>query len=342
MNNSCILSMSFEQLTEYLQNKGMPKFRAKQIFDWLHNKRVTTFDQMENLPKNLRQELSEDLYIQNLSIVRKQQSKDGTIKYLYRLQDNNSIETVLLKSGDRYTICISSQVGCRMGCEFCASTKNGLVRNLTTGEMLAQVYKTQEENSHIRISNIVLMGIGEPLDNFNNVVNFLHLVSDDRGINIGMRNISVSTCGVVPQIEKLAQLHLGITLSISLHAPEDTLRSSMMPVNNIFNISKLITSARNYSNITKRRITFEYSLVKDVNDGEVQAHQLANLIKGLGAHVNLIPINPIDGAPFTATDAKNVIRFQKLLTTLGVNSTIRKRLGQDISAACGQLRHEES
>ena len=332
--------MKKEALSAYIKELGQPAFRAKQIFDWLHNKRVSNFDQMANLPKTLIQQLEEKCFIDILQVEKKQFSKDGTIKYLLKLTDGNCIETVLLNNKERYTICVSTQVGCRMGCKFCASTKNGLVRSLTSGEIAAQIYTVQAENE-ARISNIVLMGIGEPLDNFDNVVDFLSIISDDDGINIGMRSITLSTCGLIPQIERLALLHLGITLSISLHAPNDTLRSSMMPVNDSFKVGQLITTCRNYQRITGRRVTFEYSMVKGVNDTDRIAFELANLIKGMGAHVNLIPINPVDGTPYSATDAKNVSRFQDKLTEFGVNSTVRKRLGQDISAACGQLRHEE-
>ena len=340
MDKISILSMKKEALSAYIKELGQPAFRAKQIFDWLHNKRVSNFDQMANLPKTLIQQLEEKCFIDILQVEKKQFSKDGTIKYLLKLTDGNCIETVLLNNKERYTICVSTQVGCRMGCKFCASTKNGLVRSLTSGEIAAQIYTVQAENE-ARISNIVLMGIGEPLDNFDNVVDFLSIISDDDGINIGMRSITLSTCGLIPQIERLALLHLGITLSISLHAPNDTLRSSMMPVNDSFKVGQLITTCRNYQRITGRRVTFEYSMVKGVNDTDRIAFELANLIKGMGAHVNLIPINPVDGTPYSATDAKNVSRFQDKLTEFGVNSTVRKRLGQDISAACGQLRHEE-
>ncbi|MEG2053703.1 MAG: 23S rRNA (adenine(2503)-C(2))-methyltransferase RlmN, partial [Oscillospiraceae bacterium] len=317
-----------------------PSFRAKQIFVWLHQKRVSTFSEMTNLPKTLQETLSQSCTIDTLEVAKKQVSSDGTIKYLFRLSDGNCIESVVMKYDYGVSICISTQVGCRMGCKFCASTQAGRVRDLTAGEIAAEVYTAQKDCEE-RISHIVLMGIGEPLDNYDNVVDFLSIISDDDGINIGMRNISLSTCGIVPQIEKLALLHLGVTLSVSLHAPNDELRSSMMPINNKYKIGQLIPACRNYQRVTGRRISFEYSLVKGVNDSDREAFQLAHLIKGMGAHVNLIPINPVDGSPYSATDAKNVENFKEKLVTLGVNATVRRRLGQDISAACGQLRREE-
>ena len=239
------------------------------------------------------------------------------------------------------TICLSTQVGCRMGCRFCASTQAGRVRNLEAGEIAAQLYTAQRDIGE-RISHIVLMGIGEPLDNFDNVMDFLSIISSEEGANIGMRNISLSTCGLVPMIDRLAEKKLQLTLSISLHAPNDAMRSSMMPVNDAYPIRELIAACRRYQKITGRRISFEYSMVRGVNDSDATARQLADLIRGMGAHVNLIPINPVDGSPYSATDAENVRRFQQMLTRLGVNATVRRRLGSDISAACGQLRREEA
>lgn len=237
------------------------------------------------------------------------------------------------------TVCVSTQVGCRMGCRFCASTQGGRVRNLTAGEIANEVYAAARDTGE-RVSHIVLMGIGEPLDNFDHVMDFLSIISSPNGVNIGMRNISLSTCGLVPMIYKLAERHLGLTLSVSLHAPTDEMRSSMMPVNDVYPVEQLIRACRDYQQETGRRVSFEYSMVNGVNDSPQTARRLAQLIKGMGAHVNLIPINPVDGSPYSATDAANVKRFQTLLTELGVNATVRRRLGTDISAACGQLRRE--
>ncbi len=334
-----INALTLPQLAERLKEMGQPAFRAKQIFHWLHQKQVSEFSQMTDQPKTLLAKLEEEYDIVRLTIQRRQQSKDGTVKYLFGLPDGNCIETVVMRYTYGNTVCVSTQVGCRMGCRFCASTQAGLVRSLTAGEIAAEVYAAQADIGQ-RISHIVLMGIGEPLDNFDNVMDFLTIISSTDGINIGMRNISLSTCGLVPMIDKLAQRKLQLTLSISLHAPNDEMRSRMMPVNNAYPVAQLIDACRRYQKTTGRRISFEYSMVKGVNDSPETARQLAGLIKGMGAHVNLIPINPVDGSPYSATDAANVRRFQQLLEQLGVNATVRRRLGSDISAACGQLRRE--
>ena len=262
------------------------------------------------------------------------------MKYLLRMADGNCIETVVMRYNYGNTVCVSTQVGCRMGCRFCASTQAGRVRNLEAGEIVSEIYTAQRDIGE-RISHIVLMGIGEPLDNYENVMDFLHIISSPDGVNIGMRNISLSTCGLVPGIERLAQENLQLTLSVSLHAPFNDIRSSMMPVNNAFPLEKLMPVVRDYQKTTGRRVSFEYSMVRGVNDTDACARKLAQLIRGMGAHVNLIPINPVDGSPYSASDAENVRRFQKLLTDLGVNATVRRRLGSEISAACGQLRREE-
>lgn len=332
-------SFTQQQLTELMQKLGQPAFRAKQIFRWLHEKQVQDFSQMTDQPKQLLQQLAEEFEIVCLKERRRQQSKDGTIKFLFQLSDGNCIETVLMRYNYGNTVCVSTQVGCRMGCRFCASTQAGLVRCLTAGEIAAEIYAAQQAIGE-RISNIVLMGIGEPLDNYDNVLDFLSIISSPLGVNIGMRNISLSTCGLVPMIDKLAEEKLQLTLSISLHAPNNSMRSKMMPVNNAYSVKELVEACRRYQKHTGRRISFEYSLVKGVNDSTGTAKELANLIAGMGAHVNLIPINPVDGSPYTATDAANVKRFQQQLEKLGINATIRRRLGSDISAACGQLRRE--
>ena len=339
MQKTCISSYTFEQLAEQLKAMGQPAFRAKQIFHWLHQKLVTEFSAMTDQPKALLAKLEEEYYIAAPVIQRRQQSKDGTVKYLFRLADGNCIETVVMRYNYGNTVCVSTQVGCRMGCRFCASTQAGRVRNLEAGEIAAEIYAAQKDIGE-RISHIVLMGIGEPLDNFDNVMDFLTIISSPEGVNIGMRNISLSTCGIVPQIDKLAEKKLQLTLSISLHAPNNAMRSQMMPVNDAYPVEELIAACRRYQKVTGRRISFEYSMVRGVNDSPATAKELAKLIRGMGAHVNLIPINPVDGSPYSATDAENVKRFQNMLTDLGVNATVRRRLGSDISAACGQLRRE--
>ena len=341
MSKNCISSYTPEQLTALMKELGQPAFRAKQIFHWLHQKLVTEFSAMTDQPKALLARLEEGYYIAAPAIARRQQSKDGTVKYLFALEDGNCIETVIMRYHYGVTACVSTQVGCRMGCRFCASTQAGRVRNLEAGEIAAQIYTAQKDVGE-RISHIVLMGIGEPLDNFDNVMDFLSIISSPDGVNIGMRNISLSTCGVVPMIDKLAEKKLQLTLSISLHAPNDEMRSKMMPVNDAYPVAQLIAACRRYQQTTGRRVSFEYSMVRGVNDSPATARELAALIRGMGAHVNLIPINPVDGSPYSATDAENVKRFQALLTQLGVNATVRRRLGSDISAACGQLRREEA
>ena len=340
MEKRCISSLDLEQLTGLMKELGQPGFRAKQIFHWLHQKLVTEFSQMTDQPKALLARLEEGWYIAAPAVRRKQVSKDGTVKYLLELADGNCIETVLMRYHYGNTVCVSTQVGCRMGCRFCASTQAGRVRNLEAGEIAAEIYTAQRDSGE-RVSHIVLMGIGEALDNYDEVLKFLRLISHPEGVNIGMRNISLSTCGLVPMILRLAQEKLQITLSISLHAPNNSMRSSMMPVNDAYPVEELIAACRQYQKITGRRISFEYSMVRGVNDSPATARELAKLIQGMGAHVNLIPINPVDGSPYSATDTDNVKRFQADLEKLGVNATIRRRLGSDISAACGQLRREE-
>lgn len=341
MSKNCLSSYTLEDLAALMKELGQPAFRAKQIFHWIHQKQVTEFSAMTDQPKSLLARLQESFYIAAPDIQRRQQSKDGTVKYLFRLNDGNCIETVVMRYSYGNTVCVSTQVGCRMGCRFCASTQAGKVRDLQAGEIAAQIYTAQRDIGQ-RISHIVLMGIGEPLDNFEQVMKFLSIISSPEGVNIGMRNISLSTCGLVPRIDELAQKKLQITLSVSLHAPNNPMRSSMMPINDAYSVEELIAACRRYQKTTGRRISFEYSLVRGVNDSEATARELAHLIKGMGAHVNLIPINPVDGSPYSATDAQNVKRFQQLLVDLGVNATVRRRLGQDISAACGQLRREET
>ncbi len=341
MEKRCITSFTIEQLAALLKEWGQPGFRAKQIFHWIHQKQAADFAQMTDQPKALIARLEQEFYIAQHKVRRCQRSKDGTVKYLFELADGNCIETVLMRYNYGNSVCVSTQVGCRMGCRFCASTQGGRVRNLEAGEIAAEIYGVMRDTGE-RVSHVVLMGIGEPLDNFDNVMDFLTIVSCPDGINIGMRNFSLSTCGLVPMIDKLAEKKLQLTLSVSLHAPENAMRSSMMPVNDAYPIEQLIAACRRYQQTTGRRISFEYSMVRGVNDSDQTAVTLARLIRGMGAHVNLIPINPVDGSPYSASDDANVRRFQQKLTELGVNATIRRRLGQDISAACGQLRREDS
>ena len=334
-----IKSLDMQQLTEYVTSVGLKSFNAKQIYSWLHQKNAESFDEMTNLSKAVREQLGESCTLTKLEIAQKQVSKDGTIKYLYRLADGNCIESVLMKYEHGNSICVSSQVGCRMGCKFCASTQGGKVRDLATSEILSQIYTTEADTGE-RISNIVLMGIGEPLDNYDNVIRFIKIISSAEGKNISQRNISLSTCGIVPKIYELAKLKLGITLSISLHATTNEARKRTMPVTNAYPLEQLMQACRDYTKTTGRRISFEYAMIKGENDTQEDAVRLSKLLSGFINHVNLIPVNPVDGSPFTQSDAKIIRDFQQKLTQLNVNATIRRRLGQDISAACGQLRNE--
>ena len=336
-----IRSMTLEELKEAMTALGEKPFRAKQLYQWMHQKLAPSLEDMTNLPKAFRERLLEHGTYTSLETVQMLESGiDGTRKYLFGLGDGNIIESVLMKYKHGNSVCISSQVGCRMGCRFCASTQAGRVRNLEAGEICSEIYTAQKDIGE-RISHIVLMGIGEPLDNFDEVMRFLENITSPEGVNIGMRNISLSTCGLVPKIDQLAEKKLQLTLSISLHAPTNQIRSSMMPVNDAYPVEQLIQTVRRYQETTGRRVSFEYSMVRGVNDSDICAKQLADLIRGMGAHVNLIPINPVDGSPYSATDAANVRRFQQKLESLGVNATVRRRLGSEISAACGQLRRDE-
>ena len=295
---------------------------------------------MTNLDKNLRQKLSEQFYISVPQIAKKLVSSiDGTQKYLFEFADGECVESVLMKYKYGNSICVSTQVGCAMGCAFCASTKAGRVRNLTAGEILGQIYRAQLDSGE-RISHVVLMGIGEPLDNFDNVVKFLYMISDANGLNIGQRNLSLSTCGVVPNIYKLAELDLQITLSVSLHAPFNDMRTSMMPINKKYQIEELIKACRSYVKTTGRRISFEYSLIKGVNDSPECAEKLCELLKGMLCHVNLIPVNSIEQADFEKSDKKSIEAFKKIIEDHKITATVRRKLGADINAACGQLRRE--
>ena len=330
-------SMNLEELTSFFKELGEPAFRAKQVFQWMH-RGVTSFDEMSNLSKALREKLSSQCYLTRPQVERKQVSAlDGTIKYLWRLIDGNCIETVLMRYKHGNTVCISCQVGCRMGCAFCASTLGGKIRDLTPSEMLDQVLFTQLDSGE-PISNIVLMGIGEPLDNYDTVMRFLHLVNHPDGLNIGMRHISLSTCGLVDKIDKLAELGLQLTLSVSLHAPDDETRSKIMPVNRSVGVERLMDTCRRYFQTTGRRISYEYAMIDGVNDSDRQADLLASLLKGTPGHVNLIPLNDVAESPLKPS--KRVTAFQKRLESHGVTVTVRRKLGGDIDASCGQLRRK--
>lgn len=338
MAKTDIKSMTEQELEALLKEFGQPKFRAGQLFKWLQSG-VNDFDSMTNLPKDLREKLLENCYIAGVKPVRRLESQiDGTVKYLYELWDGEYIESVFMKYEHGYTVCISTQVGCRMGCSFCASGINGLTRNLTASEMLSQIMYAGADNG-VRISNVVMMGMGEPLDNFENSVRFLQLVSNEKGLNIGLRHISLSTSGVVSGIERLKEYNFPITLSVSLHAPDDNIRNSIMKVNRKWNIEELLKACRDYQKVTTRRISFEYALIEGVNDTEECAVKLAKILKGIMCHVNLIPANPVKENSFRKPDKNKILRFKQKLTDLGVNATVRRTLGADIDASCGQLRH---
>ncbi len=332
-------SMTQPEIGAVLKELGQPAFRAKQVFSWLH-KGVRSYEEMTNLPLALRQLLAAEYPICAPEVVRKQESqKDGTVKYLWRLSDGNCVETVLMRYHYGNTVCISTEVGCAMGCAFCASTLGGLVRRLEPYEMLDQVLFTQVD-SGMPISHIVLMGIGEPLDNFDNVLRFLELVNSPEGMNISMRHISLSTCGLVPKIDALAEKKLQLTLSVSLHAPSDEIRDRIMPVNRAYPTEQLIAACRRYYEATSRRISFEYAMIQGVNDSESDARLLLKRLKGLSAHFNLIPLNHVEESPLKPSTKAAVARFQKILEDGGISTTVRRTLGGDIDASCGQLRRK--
>ncbi len=332
-------SLTQPELADILKELGQPSFRAKQVYTWLH-KGVRSYDEMTNLPRGLRDVLAEKYPINAPQVVRKQESaKDGTIKYLWELSDGNCVETVLMRYHYGNTVCISTEVGCRMGCAFCASTLGGLVRRLEPHEMLDQVLFTQID-SGLPVSHIVLMGIGEPLDNFDNVMRFLELVNSPDGMNISMRHISLSTCGLVPKIDELAKRKLQISLAISLHGPNDEIRNRIMPVNKAYPIEQLLEACRRYYQATSRRIHFEYAMIDGVNDSESNAKELLRRLKGLPAHVNLIPLNHVEESPLKPSSKAAVAKFQKTLEDGGVTATVRRTLGGDIDASCGQLRRK--
>ncbi len=340
--NKDILSMTFIELSDEFSLHGYPKFRAKQVYEWLHKHLASSYDEMSNLPKTLREELNEKFPLINCKIEKKQVSKiDSTVKYLFKLHDGDYIESVVMKYKYGYTICVSSQVGCKMGCAFCASTLGGFKRSLNAGEILSQLYTAQKDIGE-RISHIVLMGMGEPLDNYENVMRFLELVTDENGVNISMRNISLSTCGIVPKIEELLDKKLQLTLSISLHAPSDEIRSQIMPVNKRYPIDGLLKICRRYTQETSRRISFEYSMLSGFNDTDECARLLASKLKGMLCHVNLIPVNEVAESPYKPSTPERIERFIDILSKSGINATVRRKLGSDIDASCGQLRLKEN
>lgn len=333
-----IKSMTPSEVSELIVSLGDKKFRAKQIYQWMHQKLVASYDEMTNVPAALRRKLAAEYPLTVLEHVRVQISQiDGTRKYLFRLSDGNLIESVLMKYHHGNSVCISSQVGCRMGCRFCASTIDGLVRGLLPSEMLEQIYRIQKDIGE-RVDNVVVMGSGEPFDNFDNLLRFIELLNNEEGLNISARNLTVSTCGIVPKIYELADMQPQITLAISLHSPNDELRRSIMPVANKYSIDEIMKACRYYVEKTGRRITFEYSLVKDVNDTDECAMQLVHLVKGIKCHVNLIPVNPIKERDYKQTAQAGVNHFRSRLEKCGVNATVRREMGRDIDGACGQLR----
>lgn len=330
-----IRDLDLEEIENELVAMGEKKYRAKQIFAWIY-RNVDSFEEMTDLPKELIEKLSEKFYIKDIEMANFQKSKDGTIKYLFRLNDGNAIESVIMKYKYGNTACVSNQIGCKMGCNFCASAKIGFVRNLTPGEIVSQILEIEKQSGE-KISNVVFMGIGEPLDNYDNVLKAIRLINDPKGLNIGARHISISTCGLVPNIKRLADEKLQCNLCISLHSSKDDVRSSMMPINNKYKISEVIEACKYYIEKTNRRITFEYALVDGVNDSLEDALHLSKLLKGMLCHVNLIPINKIKDGIYEKSSTEKILAFRDFLNDKGIVATVRRELGSDISAACGQL-----
>ncbi len=337
MNN--IKDYNLEELKNQLKELGEKPFRAEQIFKWIYEEKVETFDEMTNLSLELREKLKNNYTMCNFNILKKQESKDGTIKYLFDVLDGNAIETVLMRYHHGNSICVSSQIGCKMGCKFCASTGINFIRNLSSGEIVEQIIKVEQDTKE-RISNVVFMGIGEPLDNYENVVNAIRQINHPKGLNIGARHISISTSGIVPKIYQLAEENIQCTLSISLHATNNEKRNSMMPVNQTYPIEELLQACKDYIAKTNRRISFEYALAKDNNDNLEDAKQLVKLLKGMLCHVNLIPINKIENGKYDKSSNENIMKFRDYLNEHGIVATIRRELGSDIDAACGQLRRK--
>jgi 23S rRNA (adenine2503-C2)-methyltransferase len=333
-----VKSMSYDEIAALMTEWGEKPFRGSQLFEWLHRKQISDFSEITTFSKALRDKCIQQCYISSVTIKKRLVSAhDDTVKYLYELADGHCVETVLMRYRHGSSLCVSTQAGCRMGCGFCASTQTGFVRNLTPAEMLGQVYESARD-SDSKISNVVLMGVGEPLDNFDNVIRFLELLSHPKGLNLSLRHVSLSTCGLVDQIEKLAGLKLGLTLSVSLHAVTDDERNELMPVNRRFGIAGLIAACRRYYKKTGRRISFEYALIKGKNDTLYHADKLSALLRGFPSHVNLIPVNPVLGLPYKKTSMPEVQEFLGTLERHGIAATVRRELGSDINAACGQLR----
>ena len=333
-----IKSLNLSELQLFVESMGEKKFRAKQIYEWMHQKLVTDFSEMTNLSKEVRERFKENCILTSLKQVDVKISKiDGTRKYLFALEDGNVIESVLMRYKHGNSVCISSQVGCRMGCKFCASTLDGLERNLTPSEMLDQIYRIQKETGE-RVSNVVVMGSGEPLDNFDHLLKFIEMITSEGGLQISQRNITVSTCGIVPKMYELADKKLQITLALSLHAPKDEVRRTLMPIANAYSLNEVMKACDYYFEKTGRRMTFEYSLVSGVNDNEVEAKELSVLIGERNCHINLIPVNPIKECDFVQSNRENIVKFKNLLEKNGINVTIRREMGRDIDGACGQLR----
>lgn len=334
-----IKDYNLDELKQEFIQLGQKPYRAEQVFKWIYEENITSFDEMTNLSLDLREKLKQNFKICIFNIVKKQESRDGTKKYLFDILDGNMIETVLMEYHHGKSLCVSSQVGCKMGCKFCASTGIKFIRNLSSGEIVEQLLAVQRDEK-IKISNVVFMGIGEPLDNYDNVINAIKILNNQKGLNIGARHISISTSGLVPKIYKLAKENLQCTLSVSLHATTDEKRSAMMPVNNSYNIEELMKACKDYIKTTNRRISFEYALAKDNNDNLEDAKRLIKLLKGMLCHVNLIPINKIENGQFIKSSNENIIRFRDYLNEHGIVATIRRELGSDIDAACGQLRRK--
>ncbi|MCL1989568.1 MAG: 23S rRNA (adenine(2503)-C(2))-methyltransferase RlmN [Defluviitaleaceae bacterium] len=340
MNKRSIYGLTMDEWEDFVVTNGQPKFRAAQIFDWLYVKQVASFDEMLNVPKALKALMTNVFDFTTFEVVRHQEASDGTHKFLFRLPDKNTIETVLMKHAYGLSICVTTQIGCRIGCSFCASTIGGLVRNLEAGEIVGQVVHVARA-LQVRIGHVVVMGIGEPFENYGALTNFIHIINHDKGLNIGARHITVSTSGIVPKIYEFADDHKQVSLAISLHAPNDHLRTTIMKINRAYPLSDLMKAVRYYLKETKRRITFEYILMKDVNDLDEYAYQLAKLIKGMNCHVNLIPMNAVAELGLSRSSKSQVMRFKEILEKEKVNVTVRREMGANIDAACGQLRATE-
>jgi 23S rRNA (adenine2503-C2)-methyltransferase len=339
-----IYDLTLKQLEAWLKDQGEPKFRAAQIYDWLYQKRVSSFEEMSNLSRQLRDRLESDFQFVTLKVITKQVSTDGTVKFLFALHDEHAIETVVMRHNYGNSVCVTTQVGCRIGCTFCASTLGGLKRNLTTGEIVAQVLESQKalDEQEERVSSVVIMGSGEPFENFEPMMEFLEIINHDKGLNIGQRHITVSTSGIVPNVYKFADAMTQVNLAVSLHSPNDELRSRLMPVNRRFPLADLMQACRYYIQTTGRRITFEYALIGGVNDRPEHAEELGDILQGLLCHVNLIPVNYVPERDYVRTPKDDIFTFKRILDRKKINTTIRREHGHDIAAACGQLRAQHS